>query len=64
VALTNTARNSPVSRVMLSMRRGRSVVEASFALPNCSSSTSTLSSGSVTGSTSLLMSSRVVFIFV
>jgi hypothetical protein len=28
-----------VSRVMLSMRRVRSAVEASFTFPNCSSST-------------------------
>jgi hypothetical protein len=42
-----------VSRVMLSMRRVRSAAEALFTFPNCSSSTSTLSSGSVTESTSL-----------
>jgi hypothetical protein len=59
VALTNTARNSPVSRVMLSMRRARSVVEASFAFPNCSSSASTLSRGSVIEATSMAVRVRV-----
>ena len=48
VARTSTARNSPVSRVMLSMRRGRSFVAASFASPKHSSSAFNVSSTSLT----------------
>ena len=39
-ALTRTARNSPVSRVILSILRGRSAVALSLSRPNCSSSVS------------------------
>src|SRR5713226_8431371 len=54
VAVTSTARKEPVSRVMLSIRRGRSVVELSLALPKCSSSAIKLSSGLVNGSSCIV----------
>src|SRR5947208_1167221 len=40
MALTSRARNSPVSRVILSILRGRSAVALSLSRPNCSSSVS------------------------
>jgi hypothetical protein len=48
IAFTSTARSSPVSRVMLSIRRGRSVIVASFCFPNSSSSASSAANDSVT----------------